>query len=236
MALEDNVAFFHAFDAETPDYPTSGWAAVTNPGSLTDPTYNGLAVCDGTEGASFDRSDAGDVLNVSANGAFGIAFRVEVTSGGSSSEVLFEFGGGFDAMGAYMRGTTQLCLWLFTPTSTQIRLNTGSITVGTAATFAFTRAASSSDWVVYKDGSEITPLTEAIGNSAMIGNTFTLAARDNGTAAIAQEMDWICTWERQLTTSELANNMNETDIKTALGLGGGGGPPAGGMNLLGVGA
>lgn len=239
MALEDNVLFFHDGEQEQMAYPTTGWATPFSPGSLTIPDFTGgNIVTDGSEARSYERGDASDLINIATSGAFSIAFRVNCDVGeGLASEVLFEVGPTGNPIGAYLRNTTQLSLWRTAPASAQVRLANGSITMGTAATFVFRRAGGGSDWVVYKDGSEITPDNETMGNTAMQGATLTIGSRDDGTAPIAQSLDWICAWDRALDTTEMANNMNETDIATALGLGGGGGgPPAGGMTLLGVGA
>lgn len=214
MALEDNVVFAHFGDALQEDDP--GDFTLSNPSGLTDPNVNsGVLEFDGSEGQT--HTGASTWWNP-GSGSWSIALRAKITDiDPNTNGRIFRIGTA-DSWNNHIECTQSA--------------NSGSIRFQrpwNPTNFRVTAIDLASDdtWftvVCVYDGTGL-ELFDELGNSLGTStdtitqtgsDIITLGSAQDGTVPLTGALDWIVVWDRELTAAELANNMNETDLKNAI--------------------
>jgi len=223
MALSDNLVFAQFGDSLSDDYP--GNATATNPSGLTDPGVSGGDLtCDGTQGITFSY---GSAIFAPGTGDFTIAVRATINTSASSGNVLVHLGTSAQFSNELMicqRDSANLSLELteIYNISTDYAYTTdNAFVIGTPFVLVARRASG-----VYQlfdgAGNDITAAVVGFDASYSVSDAsdVTLGAEYDASRVLDGAESWVVVWDRALTATELANNMNETDLKAAVTGGG----------------
>lgn len=215
MALGDNLTFYHSGAALASDYPA---ITPTNPASTGNPSVSSGAL-------EFDSSGDGDGLQFAhpsaefmpdfyADGDFTVAIRVRIDSG---QNTLFHL------------GTSGVQIWVANSTNREILISDSASAQTYSEALAFEYAApltvvfvrENGVMALYFDGSEETiSETDDFGAVSFNSDTYDqlcLGVRPTGFRPLQGAIDFAAFWTRALTPTEIANNINETDLGAAIG-------------------
>jgi hypothetical protein len=218
VALQDNVVFAHFGDALTEDSP--GDATQTNPSGTTNPGVSGGSLTfSGSQAITYDFGADDWAVGT---GDFSIAIRATITTLTSSSDVLIHLGDSSSF-------TNELQIQVDDASNGIIELiesyNNSNPGVDTTSSFASNGTAFT--LVVVRD-TNVFALYDGAGNDVLgsdgLGSSYnvtssqyvTLGSEYDGTRTLDGSIDWVVVWDRALTSSEISNNMNETDLKAAI--------------------
>lgn len=239
MPLADytaNLRFAHFFDTLDQNFPVSS-VTRANPGSATNPTIAGTTDkygdFSGSNGLSFTPASTA-FFNV-GTGDFSIICLARIDTAQSQDELysLFNGGGGTSAVGLRNESAAGLTLSFFDPNSDSFRTESGNNAFVAGQDFiACARRASNvtSLWVDTDGTGGMSDQTNA-GANAFGGRNLTQAnncyigAGSGGANATDGRVYWLIAIAQAVTTTDLADGAlwNESALKSAFGLGGGGG-------------
>ena len=221
MALEDNLTFFHSFDALTPDWPTSGLTK-TNPAGSSDPSISsGVATFGtGSGGKSATWTLGTGEFTVGGTGPFSIAVRAKFTTNTSGGNVMVHLGNTGSRGASFREGSSVgFTLRMVDPNGgiTDKDSNTSVWSLDTYFTAVFVRDGGVSQ--IWVNGTEDTQANGFTGDLSGTYEDVTIGSLLNGTLDLDGAIDWVAVWDRALTDVEIQNSMSESAIKSALGIG-----------------
>lgn len=222
MALADNITFYHTFASITPDWPTSGLTK-TNPSGSSDPSISGGVATFGTGSGGFSTTwtlGTGE-FTLGGTGDFSVAVRAKYTTNTSGGNVLCHIGNsgvrGINIQEGSSVGFTHRLKDYASGTETNSDASVWSLDTY----FVLVVRRETGVISMYVDGTDRTD--DNTWGTFDLNNSYediTIGSTIGGTLDLNGAIDWICVWDRALTNTEITTNMNETDISTALGLGG----------------
>lgn len=224
MALADSITFYHTFASITPDYPTSGLTK-SNPAGSSDPSISsGIATFGtGSGGVSTTWTLTSGEFTVGGTGNFSIAVRAKFTTNTSGGNVMVHLGNTGSRGAAFREQSSASFTFRMADPAGGISSkdsDASAWSLDTYFTAVFVRDTGVSQ--IWVDGVEDSTANGFTGDLTGTYEDITIGSLAGGTLDLDGAIDWVAVWDRALTDSEITNNMNETDISTALGLGGGG--------------
>lgn len=223
MALQDNLRFwlFAADGLATPagaatPTATTGLTLPTlvEPGGADDPYLD----FDGGDGVSYD-DGSNTMFTIPTDGAytFAIKFRIDVDD---NNPVIFStdpFGGFDKGMELQVQSVASHLTRFRDAGSNSVYVQPPAYTEGTDVVYVFTRSADDTELKCYDaSGSELTLI--GVGDLAtrlFNGQKLVFGSAPNGTAPLDGRVYWCVGWDRELTPTELANNINLADLSAA---------------------
>jgi hypothetical protein len=221
MALEDNIVFAHFCDTLTEDFPTAA-GTKSNPSGRTDPgvsagelTFNNSQAITFTYGSNIWSPGTGD---------FTVAVKATINQYAFNDNVLIHIGTSTAFENALLvRAVGNIYDLAVTDQSASPLVKTGAGFYSVGSPFTIVVVRESGTLTIY-DGSGVadnTNTTEFNGHALAAASSITLGSEHDGTVTLDGLIDFAVVWDRALTSAELQNNINETDLKAALSGGGG---------------
>lgn len=220
MALQDNVAFAHFGDALTEDKPDSKGTQATPSGETLPGVSNGKLTFNGAQAITYQY---GSPVFDPGTGDFTIAVRFLLNSHSSQNNLLIHTGTSADFsqhLIIYQESTSGGILAIRGIYSGTPIVKTPSgdnfLVTGQMLTAVFVREAGVMS--IY-DGTGTLLASDATafdGYSVSTASDISLGAEYDGSRNLDGEIDFAVVWTRALTSTELQNNINETDLKNAI--------------------